>query len=396
MPFRFLLSAVVMVKQQQTQFAKAVVEVKNVYKTYDDETALGGVSFDVREGEFLTLLGPSGCGKTTLLRLISGFEQPDEGQVIISDQDMRHVPPNKRRVNTIFQRYALFPHMTVFQNVAFGLRCQRRPQSEIETRVQDALALVKLSHLRDRNVTTLSGGQQQRVSIARAVVNRPAVLLLDEPLSALDYRLRVNMQLELKQLQRRLGIAFIFVTHDQEEALSLSDRIVVMDHGKVEQIGTPRDVYENPINLRVAQFIGEMNVFSGVVHALTASREMTVDVSLGLLTCTNNQDFKLGDRVHIVVRPEDIQVYLSSQLAEYEITPRLEGRIIEVIYKGSTVDLIILLPEGKRVAVTRFFNEDDDTLAYRIGDSVYLDWITGWEVVLVADESERVDEAELG
>jgi spermidine/putrescine transport system ATP-binding protein len=231
--------------------AEHVIELKGISKTINGEEILHNIDLQVRNGEFLTLLGPSGCGKTTLLRLISGFEEPTEGRVFIGDKDVSGLPPHERHVHTVFQNYALFPHMSVFENVAFGLRCQKLPEAEIAKRVAEALNMVKLGTFANRKPDQLSGGQQQRVAIARAVVNRPLVLLLDEPLSSLDYRLRKTMQIELKQLQRKLGITFIFVTHDQEEALSMSDRVVIMEKGHIEQVGTPRQVYEEPYNLTV-------------------------------------------------------------------------------------------------------------------------------------------------
>jgi spermidine/putrescine transport system ATP-binding protein len=245
--------------------SKNIIEFKNVSKHFAEHPVLHDINFAVQNGEFLTLLGPSGCGKTTLLRLISGFEEPNSGSIYIDGKDVEGLPPHLRQVNTVFQSYALFPHMNVYDNVAFGLRCKGTARDEIEHRVNDALKMVKLDNYRHRKPHQLSGGQQQRVAIARAVVNKPLVLLLDEPLSSLDYRLRKNMQLELKQLQKQLGITFIFVTHDQEEALSMSDRVVVMHEGYIEQIGTPREIYEEPSNLQVAKFIGEANIFDTAI-----------------------------------------------------------------------------------------------------------------------------------
>src|SRR5579871_1963504 len=250
-----------------------VVELRGVYKSIYDHEILHDINLTVHEGEFLTLLGPSGCGKTTLLRLISGFENPTQGSIFIDNKDVSGLPPHLRHVHTVFQSYALFPHMTVFENIAFGLRCQKVPSAEIKTRISDVLKMVKLEKYAERKPSQLSGGQQQRVAIARAAVNRPRVLLLDEPLSSLDYRLRKTMQIELKQLQRKLGITFIFVTHDQEEALSMSDRVVVMHEGCIEQVGTPRQVYEEPQNLTVAKFIGEANIFDGEIMSVNGNKQ---------------------------------------------------------------------------------------------------------------------------
>ena len=248
--------------------SKSLIEFQTVSKSYGNTAILNDISFEVYAGEFLTLLGPSGCGKTTLLRLISGFEQPTSGNILINDICINELPPQKRNVHTVFQSYALFPHLNVFENVAFALRCKKIEQTEINTRVHEALKLVQLEAYAERNVKKLSGGQQQRVAIARAIINQPEVLLLDEPLSSLDYRLRKSMQFELKQLQKKLNMTFIFVTHDQEEALSMSDRIVIFNHGHIEQIGTPREIYETPNNLHVAEFIGETNIFDIKVESL--------------------------------------------------------------------------------------------------------------------------------
>src|SRR6185312_9355080 len=245
-----------------------IIELKSVSKYFGEQQVLNNIDLEVRNGEFLTLLGPSGCGKTTLLRLLSGFEVPSNGTVMIDGKDVAGQPPHLRQVNTVFQSYALFPHMNVFENVAFGLRCKGVANDEVQQRVAEALKMVKLDTYGHRKPAQLSGGQQQRVAIARAVVNKPLVLLLDEPLSSLDYRLRKNMQIELKQLQNQLGITFIFVTHDQEEALSMSDRVVVMHEGGIEQVGTPRQVYEEPRSLMVAKFIGEVNIFNSTITAI--------------------------------------------------------------------------------------------------------------------------------
>ncbi len=359
--------------------ANTIIEIKGISKSFQGNSVLEDINLTVKEGEFLTLLGPSGCGKTTLLRIISGLENPDQGQLLIGGKNCRGLSPQERHVNTVFQSYALFPHMTVFDNVAFGLRCQHLPKAEIETRVNAALQMVKLQKYSQRKPEKLSGGQQQRVAIARAVVNRPIVLLLDEPLSALDYRLRKNMQLELKQLQRQLNIAFVFVTHDQEEALSMSDRVVVMHEGKVEQIGTPRQVYENPANMTVAHFVGETNSFdSRVIEVL--GKTMTVDIQGQTFTVKNTRDYAPGDHVHVLVRPEDLKVWSHADVTD--TTNMLPATVTEVIYKGSTVDLMVRLSDNTLLAASEFFDEDDEKLEYTIGEKVWLHWFPGWEVVL--------------
>lgn len=242
-----------------------VIDMANVSKSFDGETAIKDISLSIKDGEFLTLLGPSGCGKTTVLRLLGGFEECNGGEIRIDGHSATGVPPESRPVNTVFQSYALFPHMDVYDNVAFGLRIAGMSETDIASEVPKALTLVRLEKMTHRRPRELSGGQQQRVAIARAIVNKPRVLLLDEPLSALDYRLRKDMQKELKELQRTLGITFILVTHDQEEAFTMSDRVVVMKDGCIEQIGTPREIYENPANLYVAKFVGEINVLDGII-----------------------------------------------------------------------------------------------------------------------------------
>lgn len=366
----------------------AVIQLRGVTRIYDGQPALDNISLDVYRGEFLTILGPSGCGKTTILRLVAGFETPSTGIVSIDGQDVSGLPPEHRNVNTVFQSYALFPHMNVFANVAFGLRMQRRPEEEIRREVSEALRLVQMEGFETRMVNRLSGGQQQRVAIARAIVNRPLVLLLDEPLSALDYRLRKQMQLDLKHLQRKLGITFVLVTHDQEEAFSMSDRVVVMNNGRIEQIGTPSSVYEEPRNLYVARFVGEINIIDAEVVEQLEGRARVRGQGLDVFMRTR-QTFAPGDQVHILLRPEDLRVETLKDLAE---DPELEdsfaggrsivGTVVETIYKGATYDVAVRLDAGGTVTATEFFNEDDETVYFRTGDRVAVSWVEGWEVVL--------------
>ena len=293
---------------------KKIIELKNITKSFDGEPVLKNINLDIYDNEFLTLLGPSGCGKTTLLRLIGGFETPDEGQVVFLDQVINDVPPHQRNVNTVFQKYALFPHLNVFENVAFPLREKKVPKSEIETRVKEMLSLVALSGFERRSVTSLSGGQQQRVAIARALIGQPQVLLLDEPLGALDLKLRKDMQVELKKIQKQTGITFIFVTHDQEEALSMSDTVVVMSEGKIHQIGTPIDIYNEPVNAFVADFIGESNILDGFML-----EDFRVTFSGQTFDCLD-KGFGYNEAVDVVVRPEDV-----------DIVPLEEGQIAGVV-----------------------------------------------------------------
>jgi len=357
-----------------------VVELQHVCKTIHDHEILHDISLQVLDGEFLTLLGPSGCGKTTLLRLISGFDEPTTGRIFIDGKDVGSLPPHKRHTHTVFQSYALFPHMTVFDNVAFGLRCHGVSEKEIVERVNSVITMVKLEKYLHRKPGQLSGGQQQRVAIARAAVNKPRVLLLDEPLSSLDYRLRKTMQIELKQLQRKLGITFIFVTHDQEEALSMSDRIVVMQDGNIQQVGTPRQVYEEPENLNVAQFIGEANIFESEIISLSENNMAVVNIldKPRQVKCT--KPLTVRQKVHVLLRPEDIRVWGQPEVSD--TSEMYAGTVEEVIYKGTIVDLIVRLSNNATIAATEFFDEDDDRLEYKIGEKVWVSWASGWEVIL--------------
>lgn len=282
--------------------AKNILEFKHVGKRYDDNVVLRDIDFEVEAGKFYTLLGPSGSGKTTILRIIAGFDQASSGEILFDGQSINNVPANKRQVNTVFQDYALFPHMNVAENVAFGLQIKGVKKTAIQQRVKEALHLVRLDGYGNREITAMSGGQRQRVAIARAIVNRPKVLLLDEALSALDHKLRVDMQRELRQLQRQLGITFIFVTHDQEEALAMSDQIMIINDGKIQQTGTPVDIYDEPLNHFVADFIGESNIIPGVMK-----KDYVVNI--------NGQDFecvdagmKPNEKVEVVIRPEDLDI----------------------------------------------------------------------------------------
>ncbi|UDL05344.1 spermidine/putrescine ABC transporter ATP-binding protein PotA [Marinobacter sp. CA1] len=364
---------------------QTLLSLRNVSKQFDGKTVLDALDLDIRDGEFLTLLGPSGCGKTTLLRLLGGFEHPDSGTLTLSGQDITDLPPEQRPLNTVFQQYALFPHMTVFDNVAYGLKMEKRPRDEIRQRVTEALALVQLEDFARRKPHQLSGGQQQRVAIARAVVKRPKLLLLDEPLSALDYKLRRTMQIELKRLQRELGITFVFVTHDQEEALSMSDRVVVLKDGRVQHLGTPREIYERPANLFTARFVGETNFFPG---RLTEVTDDSITVAIfGLSRTLRRPTFPVtvGQEVHVLLRPEDIRVLEPSDDHGFV------GHVIERNYKGSTLDSLIRLENGLEILASEFFDEDDPTFDYRLGEPVRVSWVDGWEWLL----PEERDEAEV-
>lgn len=360
-----------------------IIELRGVDKSFEDTRALGGIDLSISNGEFLTLLGPSGCGKTTILRILSGFETPDAGEVFIGGQRMNDVPPERRQVNTVFQNYALFPHMSVRDNVAFGLRMQSCPKGEIDGRVMEALRMVHLEQYADRRPHQLSGGQQQRVAIARAVVNKPRLLLLDESLSALDYKLRKQMQNELKALQRKLGITFVFVTHDQEEALTMSDRIVVMRDGKIEQDGTPREIYEEPKNLFVASFIGEINIFDATVIERLDEQRVRASVEGRECNITVNFAVEAGQRLHVLLRPEDLRV---DEIHHNSDADGLIGYVRERNYKGMTLESVVELENGKMVMVSEFFNEDDPDFDHSLDQKMSINWVESWEVVLADEE----------
>ncbi len=309
---------------------KTIIEINNVSKFFGEKTALDHINLSIRKGEFVTILGPSGCGKTTLLRLIAGFQTASEGTISIAGKEITQTPPHKRPVNTVFQKYALFPHLNVYDNIAFGLKLKKLPQSEMTKRVKDALKMVSMTGYEYRDVDSLSGGQQQRVAIARAIVNEPEVLLLDEPLAALDLKMRKDMQMELKEMHSRLGITFVYVTHDQEEALTLSDTIVVMSEGKIQQIGTPTDIYNEPINSFVADFIGESNILNG-----TMIKDKLVNFCGREFECVD-EGFGENAPVDVVIRPEDLYIFPVSDAAQ------LCGVVQSCIFKGVHYEMVVL------------------------------------------------------
>ena len=305
-----------------------LISLKNINISFEENIILDDLNLDIMDGEFITLLGPSGCGKTTTLRIIGGFTKPNSGDIFFSGKKINNIPPHKRKVNTIFQKYALFPHLNVYENVAFGMRIRKCPESEIKLRVKELLNIVNLSEFSKRNVNSLSGGQQQRIAIARALANDPKVLLLDEPLAALDLKLRKDMQAELKNIHEQTGITFIFVTHDQEEALSMSDRIVVMDKGKIQQTGTPEDIYNEPKNAFVADFIGESNIIDG-----TMISDYVVEFSGCKFECLDKGFFKC-EPVDVVIRPEDIKVCNPTENT-------INGIVSSITFKGVHYEIIV-------------------------------------------------------
>ena len=331
--------------------SQELIRLRDCVMVFDDEVILNHINLYINDSEFLTLLGPSGCGKTTTLRIIGGFQKPTSGDVFFGGVRINDVPPHKRQINTVFQKYALFTHMNIFENVAFGLRISKVPTAEINRRVEEALELVNLAGYGKRSVNSLSGGQQQRVAIARAIVNRPKVLLLDEPLGALDLKLRKDMQIELKKIQKQVGITFIYVTHDQEEALTMSDTIVVMNQGNIQQIGSPTDIYNEPKNAFVADFIGESNIIDGIMHA-----DGVVGMYGKKFPCVDG-GFAPNEPVDVVIRPEDIDIVPEAQ-------GQITGVVTEVTFKGVHYDIIVdfngfkwliqttdLSPVGSRIGV---------------------------------------------
>lgn len=350
-----------------------IISLQGVNKVFDDQTVVYDFNLDITKGEFVTFLGPSGCGKTTTLRMIAGFETPTSGTILLNGEDITRIPPHKRPINTVFQRYALFPYLDVYDNVAFGLKLKKIPyettnrkgekvtkfrhftKQEIDEKVMRALKIIDLEDLENRDISTLSGGQQQRVAIARAIVNEPEILLLDEPLGALDLKMRKEMQLELKEMHKKLGITFIYVTHDQEEALTMSDTIVVMKGGEIQQIGNPIDIYNEPVNAFVANFIGESNIYNA-----TMVGKLKVKFLNHVFECVD--DFPLHEKVDVVVRPEDVEMTLARGELDKE---KLVGRIATKIFKGIHYEYVIMVGKSEVVA--------QSTKDYPVDANIYLD-----------------------
>lgn len=339
---------------------KNIITLKDIVVSFDGEQVLDHINLSIADGEFVTLLGPSGCGKTTTLRIIGGFVTPDSGDVFFDGKRINDLPAHKRRVNTIFQRYALFPHLNVYENVAFGMRVQKKPNAEIHKTVKRMLEMVNLKGFERRSVNKLSGGQQQRVAIARALANNPSVLLLDEPLAALDLKLRKDMQQELKNIQKATGITFVFVTHDQEEALSMSDTIVVMSEGRIQQIGTPIDIYNEPENAFVADFIGESNIVDGIMR-----QDFSVTFSGHTFTCVD-KGFAKNENVDVVIRPEDVDIVPIEQ-------GMLRGTVTSITFMGVHYEIIIDINGFKwMIQTTDYVDEGAEVGLYIEPDAIHI------------------------
>lgn len=350
-----------------------MIEITNLVKMFDDHVAVDQITLNIRAGEFLTLLGPSGCGKTTTLRMIAGFEEPTSGVILLEGKHVESMAPYDRDVNTVFQSYALFPHMNVLDNVGFGLKMKKIPKEEIKTRSLAALKLVQLEEYAKRMPDQLSGGQKQRVAIARAIVNKPKVLLLDEPLGALDLKLRKQMQVELKHLQKQLGITFIYVTHDQEEALTMSDRIVVMNKGKLEQIGTAHEIYEKPTTKFVADFIGETNLFEGKVMDKLDDNLYKIAVEQVEVTAYG-EGLLQGEMVYLAVRPEKMVVSADQTDRKMVFT----GRFKEMIYGGAVMKIVVQIPSGKEVII----NKTSEISQWDEGQELFVSWEPSQAVIM--------------
>jgi spermidine/putrescine transport system ATP-binding protein len=358
------------------------VVINGVYKSFGDFRVLNNVSLEIKKGEFFSLLGPSGCGKTTLLRIIAGFEQPDSGTLTLDGNDVLSLPPNKRQLNTVFQNYALFPHLTVFENVAFSPRLKNISNTEIKDKVNEYLKLVRLEGHAEKKPNQLSGGQKQRVAIARALINEPRVLLLDEPLSALDAKLRQHMLIELDRIHDEIGITFIYVTHDQQEALSVSDRLAVMNQGDILQIGTPQEIYESPATNFVARFIGETNLFDGtVVKAekinVQGDQEYMVELEipeLGIVKVTTVDDVHAGQVVSFTIRPEKIVISKEKPATKREDINLITGIVDEPIYSGFQTKFYVKMDNALFRVIKQHANYSDEGPDIRWKDSVYLSW----------------------
>ena len=365
--------------KEVNQPEKSIIELRNISKSFNSEAILSNFNFTLYKNKFVTILGPSGSGKTTIIKLIAGFESVDNGEIVLNGITVNNLPPNKREVNTVFQNYSLFPHMSVYENIAFGLRMKKNDQGYINNAVEEVLKVIKMEKFADRKPDQLSGGQQQRVAVARAIVNKPLILLLDEPLSALDEKLRKQMQVELKQMQKMLGITFILVTHDQEEALSISDIIIVINNGKIEQIGSPQEIYEAPVNTFVAGFVGELNILDAQIKDSSRGGLLTLNVERNYFyQIPDKYNFKPKDKIKLLIRPENLKLNLINNISA---SNKLRGKITEIRYKGSLVDYLITLDSGKKLIATILQNKEEEYCKYHPESEVYIEWIPGKEMV---------------
>ncbi|QJC37919.1 spermidine/putrescine ABC transporter ATP-binding protein PotA [Enterobacteriaceae endosymbiont of Donacia bicoloricornis] len=365
---------------EKKSLKKTLIKLININKSFTNKQIIYNLNLNINDGEFITLLGPSGSGKTTIIRLIAGLEKVDSGFIFLNEKEITQHPAEKRQINTVFQNYALFPHMSVFDNIAFGLRMQKKSYKDILKKVENILDIVQLKKFINRKPHELSGGQQQRVAIARAVINKPRLLLLDEPLSALDYRLRKKMQNELKALQRKLGITFILVTHNQEEALSISDRIILLRNGIIEQDGSPREIYEEPKNLFVANFIGDINIFDALILKKFNSNQVLANLEGYICKIKVPFYITVGEKIHVLLRPEDLRIKEINN--ETNLNTGLIGYIKEKNYKGMTLESILKLNNGKIIVVSEFFNENDPYVDHSLNQKMLINWVETWEVVL--------------
>lgn len=361
---------------------EVIVSLLNVEKWYGNNNVVKNMSMKIRKGEFLTFLGPSGCGKTTTLRMISGFEEPSAGIIKIENDSVEEKEPYERDVNTVFQNYALFPNMNVYDNIAYGLKVKKLPKEEIKKKVDDALEMVQLKGFEKRRIDQMSGGQKQRVAIARAIINAPKVLLLDEPLGALDMKLRKQMQLELKRLQRKLGMTFVYVTHDQEEALTMSDRIAVMNGGVIEQLDTPKNIYERPKTKFVANFIGESNIFEAVVVKEGEIATIGTECGNGVIF---GEGFKLNQNIFVSVRPEDLKFSKERQEGF-----SMQAVVKEFVYVGNITKMIATLPSGEEIKFTRLHTGS----LPEIGDAIYIYWNTKDGIPITVSSEKELEELE--
>ena len=360
------------------KFNKPIIELKNISKSFNTEPILSNLNFTLYDNKFITILGPSGSGKTTIIKLIAGFESSDNGDIFLNGIKVNNLPANKREVNTVFQNYSLFPHMNVYDNIAFGLRMKKKSQDYIDNAVSNSLKLIKMEKFADRKPGELSGGQQQRVAVARAIVNKPLILLLDEPLSALDEKLRKEMQVELKSMQRDLGITFILVTHDQEEALSISDTVIVLNNGKIEQIGSPQEIYQTPVNSFVASFVGELNILDAKVEAVKENLLTVIVEEKCKYQLENKNNFSAGEQIKILIRPENLR--LSLEKDSVTLT-RLKGKVTQTKYRGALLDYAITLDNDKKITATLLQNKEGEICEYKIGMEVFVEWTIGCEVL---------------